>query len=64
MRSGNGSPALRLTARNGSGATLHNFMVQFNKNAMGLAPASQVLLSLVSRPSLSARAERSMSGLV
>lgn len=63
MRSGNGSPALRLTARNGSGATLHNFMVQFNKNAMGLAPASQVPAP-VSRPSLSARAERSIPGLV
>ena len=42
MRGGNGNPALRLTAHNGSGAALHNFMVQFNKNAMGLAPASQV----------------------
>ena len=42
MRGGNGNPALRVTAHNGSGTALHNFMVQFNKNAMGLAPASQV----------------------
>lgn len=42
VRGANGSPALQLTAHNGSGATLHNFMVQFNKNAMALAPAAQV----------------------
>jgi len=36
-------PALSLTAHNGSPQALHNFMVQFNRNAMGLAPAAQAV---------------------
>lgn len=37
------NPSLKLRVTNSSASQLSDFMIQFNKNAMGLSPASQIV---------------------